>query len=346
MERELHLVKLLQGQRGAAAIWFVLCLPVLLGFAALAVDLARLNITKVELQNAADAAALAGARSLATAGGSPYNWEAAGSAALAVARANRANAVQIHDAVIETGYWNLGNPSLGLRSLSTPGAGDVPAVSVTVALSGTQNGGPLKLFFAPLLGIAESCVQAGATCMIAPPAGGTGIFPFVISKKMLDNYWNTAANAPVVDSHGVAPAIRLGSTYIINKVSVLSGQWTTFQSSEKDPSVQYVVGLMRTGNTISLSIGQDTYIQPGAKASVYSEIPVGQDVAMFVVDDVVTDSFQPVYAIAAFHITGYNQGAKYIEGHFTSNVPTGTTNPGDGVGVPYYGAYTPPLLVQ
>jgi len=78
---------------------------------------------------------------------------------------------------------------------------------------------------------------------------------------------------------------------------------------------------------------------------LYSEVPVGQDVALFVVDDVVTDSFQPIVAIAGFHISGYNQGGKYVTGHFIDSASIGTTNPGTGNGVPY-GAYTPPSLVE
>ena len=162
-------IKLLQGQRGSVAIWFALLLPVLLGFAALAVDLARLNLTKVELQNAADAAALGGAKSLSVpstvVANMPYNWTAANTTALSVAQSNETNSANIQDAVIDTGFWNINNPSLGLRHLSTPGTGDVPAVRVTVAISSTQNNGPLPLFFGPFLGIRQSGVQAMATAI-------------------------------------------------------------------------------------------------------------------------------------------------------------------------------------
>jgi len=51
-------------QRGAVAIIVAIALPVLLGFAGLALDLGRLYVIKTELQNAADACALAAAREL------------------------------------------------------------------------------------------------------------------------------------------------------------------------------------------------------------------------------------------------------------------------------------------
>jgi hypothetical protein len=177
-------IKLLRGQHGGVAIWFALLLPVLLGFTALAVDLAHLNLTKVELQNAADAAALGGALSLSdpstVASDKPYNWTAATTAALNMARSNFANASQIQDALIEKGFWNLQNPSLGLRPPNTPGvpvAGDVPATRATIAIDSDQNNGPLKLFFAPILGIAQSNIQASAIAILN---GAGGPFDYAI----------------------------------------------------------------------------------------------------------------------------------------------------------------------
>jgi Flp pilus assembly protein TadG len=174
-----HTIKLLHGQRGAVLILFALCLLPLLNFIALAVDLAWINLTKVELQNAADAAALAGARSLSDAL-SPH-WSTATTTARNVARRNFANAgARIRDTTIETGYWNINNPSLGLRpSTGVPVGGDLPAIRATVAISSGQNSGPLTLFFATILGIPSKDVQASAIAVLvlAPaPGGGTGAY--------------------------------------------------------------------------------------------------------------------------------------------------------------------------
>lgn len=54
----------LRDQRGAVAVLVVVALLPLLGFAALAVDVGNLGVARTELQNAADAGALAGARCL------------------------------------------------------------------------------------------------------------------------------------------------------------------------------------------------------------------------------------------------------------------------------------------
>lgn len=378
MVRQDYNFRRLRSQRGGAAILFVLLLPVLLGFAALAVDLARLHLARVELHNAADAAALAGAHALAeppnssTSSSQPfplplfpfasgflpsvtsdeeqessYNWDAAESAALEVARHNIANGEQIVDASVETGYWNLDNPALGFRPKDTSGlpiAGDIPAVRVIIALSENQNNGPLPFFFAPILNITDSDVSASATAVLPAASGGTGLFPFVLSKQILDHYWDSSTGTPILQN-GEAPSIRLGTIYDIGGDDVLSGQWTTFESDVKNPSANFMTTLIDEGNDTLLSIGDDTYIQPGAKATLYAEVPVGTDVALFVVDDVDPDSYQPIVAIAAFHIDGYSQGGKYIEGHFIDLAMFGGLEPGSGSGVDY-GAYTPPVIVQ
>src|SRR5262245_61631799 len=52
------------GERGVAFTVVVLSIPVLVGFAALAVDIGRLALTANEVQNVADSAATAGATNL------------------------------------------------------------------------------------------------------------------------------------------------------------------------------------------------------------------------------------------------------------------------------------------
>ena len=343
-----HIIKPLHNQRGGVAILFVLCLPVLLGFAALAVDLARLNLTRVELQNAADAAALAGARSLSDTqpppgpSDQPYNWSAATATALDMARRNFANATRIQDATIETGYWNLLNPSLGLRPSGTPIAGDVSAIRVTIAISSTQNNGPLKLFFAPILGIADRNIQATSIAMIAAPAAGTGMFPVVINMAMFTHYWDTTTRTPKLNPATHKPYIfDIGSSYF----STVSGYWTTFNSLAHDtPTIR---DLFTTGNTTKLSIGDLTWLPSGVKAAVYSSVPTNKDVAVCVVNSIVTDSWQPIVAIAGLHVIGTvgNGANTKIEVQFLNNVPIGTTDAGTGNGLPL-GAYTPPILVE
>jgi Flp pilus assembly protein TadG len=343
-----RIIKLLHAQRGAAAIWFAICLPVLMGLTALAVDLARINLTRVELQNAADAAALGGAHSLSDAGGHPYNWAAASNMALDVAQRNVANAARIQDALIETGYWNIQNPALGLRAANSPGvpvAGDVAAIRVTVAISGTQNNGPLRLFFAPLLGISTRDVQARAIAVLPSAGGGTGIFPFVINKVMFDHYWDSENHIPKIDPDTHKPYtmdLGMNSSHF---GGVNSGTWTTFSS--RSNSAHDVKELIHSGNTTQLSIGSNTWIQTGVEDSLFKEITTNVDVPLFVVNSVVANSNQPIVAIGGFHISSVRKvkGKSFIQGYFIDNVLVSSGDPGNGGG-PSYGAYSPPILVE
>ncbi len=139
MTRLRSINKELHGQRGVVLILFALLLPVLFGFMALAIDLARINLSRIELQNAADAAALAGALEYAVSAG---DIEKAKTKAQAQADANVAAGATINCDPVS-------------------GAGYVYAVKVTI------NSGPMNFFFAPILGIASSNdVQASAIAAV------------------------------------------------------------------------------------------------------------------------------------------------------------------------------------
>ena len=127
-----------RGQRGSVLIWFALLLPVLLGFAALVIDLARLYLTKVELQNAADAAALAGA----------YKYAQTTSLPAAIAEAkDLATSNQVNGSPI---------PLSSVTPADKTVTGYTYGIQVTIALSG------MNLIFAPVLGMTTSDVQATA----------------------------------------------------------------------------------------------------------------------------------------------------------------------------------------
>lgn len=69
-------LKAKKGEKGAVAIIVAICLVMFIGFAALAIDIGHLYVVKNELQNAADAGALAGARVLYTNNGQSVNPDA------------------------------------------------------------------------------------------------------------------------------------------------------------------------------------------------------------------------------------------------------------------------------
>ncbi|MEJ2513180.1 MAG: pilus assembly protein TadG-related protein, partial [Anaerolineales bacterium] len=68
--------KILNNQQGIVAVIVAICLVMLLGFLALSIDTSHLVVARNELQNAADAGALAGAAELYTDDGQSVNTTA------------------------------------------------------------------------------------------------------------------------------------------------------------------------------------------------------------------------------------------------------------------------------
>ena len=92
-------------QRGAVVIIVAVCLFFLIGLLALVLDLGQLYIAKTELQNAADASALAGAKEL---NGTLAGIQNAKSAACTVAQMNKYDfsSISVADKAIDF-IWKL-----------------------------------------------------------------------------------------------------------------------------------------------------------------------------------------------------------------------------------------------
>ena len=186
----------MQDTRGAVAVIVAIMMVVLLSFGALALDISNAMIARNELQNVADASALAGARQLgviyqALPQGTPYTTYvlsdagAVVGAATAVALANQARqvAIVLNPADIVIGVWNVGPRTL------TPGNVGATGVQVTAHRDGTANG-PVATWLAGIMGINSMNVVATGTAAIT----GTGILlpgeansPFGFDKKIFDD---------------------------------------------------------------------------------------------------------------------------------------------------------------
>ncbi len=345
--------------RGSVLVLVALALVALLGFAALAIDIAHAYVTRNELQNAADAAALAGAGALSgklIVNPSASDWTAADAAARTaaarVAGANAANGVTISDLQVQTGYWNVTGTPGGMQAASIkPGTYDKPAVEVSISMDAAHNGGAMPLFLGPIIGISSISIGVSAVAVISAPgyAESGALFPLVLSQCLLQdaNYWNATTGMPVNDpATGQPYELKIGSAYHYD--GCLSGQWTSFLTDAND--VPTVNGLMKNGNPDPLSIGSDIWIEPGTKNSIYntvgSNIALPALVVLPLVVDISTHSAQPIVAFVGFEIDAAVGGAgKYIQGHLVGGLKGGGTAGGGGGGT-YYGAYTPPSLAQ
>lgn len=162
-------------QRGVVAIITAILLPVLVGFAGLALDLGRLFVEKTELQNATDACALAASRELtcdpSVGPCSATLLENAENAGRFVARQNRVefqrNAVEIPptDVLFSTTFA----PNANYRSRA---AGADPA-SKFVMCTARQTG--IIPWFMQVLGAGAQTVSAQAVATLVPSQASCGI---------------------------------------------------------------------------------------------------------------------------------------------------------------------------
>lgn len=323
-------------------LWFLFLMTVLMTFGAFAIDMPRVAVVRNELQNAADAAALAGASAL-TSGTSGPDWPGAASAASAAVSLNASDGVPLSTASVQTGFWNLaGTPSTLQATAITPGLYDAPAVQVTVTRAANQNGGAIDLLMGGFLDLLSTSGSATAVAVAAAPStvGAGGLFPVVIDQCVLNQYWNSQTNAPMIDPTTGEPhefQIGNGSEY---GDSCYAGQWTSFLSGAND--VPTVRGLMANGNPSPLNIGDSIWIEPGVKAALYNDVPTGVTVVVPVAAQISSKTYVPIVAFAAFHIDASVGGSgKYIQGHFVGAYRIAAEASGTG---PNYGAYVAPRL--
>ena len=329
-------------QRGSVPLWFLLTVTILLTFGAFAVDLPRVATVRNELQNAADAAALAGASKLLS-GSSGPDWPDAASATNAAVSLNTSDGAKLTTASVQTGFWNLtGTPSTLEAQTITPGAYDAPAVQVTITRSASQNGGAVSLLLGGFLDLLSTPTSATAVAVAAAPStvGAGGLFPMVIDQCVLTQYWDAQTNEPMIDpTTGQPYEFQIGNGHLYAGTCE-AGQWTSFLTNAND--VPTVRGLIASGNSGPISIGDSIWIEPGVKTTIYSDVPVGVTIVVPVAQQIDTHSYVPVVAFAAFHVDGsYGGSDKYIEGHFVSGYRIPVQSWGLG---PQYGAYVAPRL--
>ena len=163
-------------QRGAVAIVVALSLAVLIGFAGLALDTGRLYLTKTELQNAADACALAAAYELT---GAPAiaaaSFTIAENAAVLLATRNRVgfqgSAIDAQDVTVQFGT-TLGGGAWLSAAANPPG--DSRYVRCTIQESG------IAPWFMQVLGVGPQSVAALATATLQPAQTNCSSIPLAM----------------------------------------------------------------------------------------------------------------------------------------------------------------------
>lgn len=149
--------RLRTGEDGAVAVFTALLMVVLLGITAIVIDVGMIYAERFELQNGADAAALAIAQDCAR-----------GNCADPGATATRLAGKNSHDGVSAATAVLSGN-----------------SVTVRTSTLTADGGNAIKHWFAPVLGINSTMVQAVAKASWGSPSKAT-VFPFTAPRCMFD----------------------------------------------------------------------------------------------------------------------------------------------------------------
>lgn len=169
-------------ERGAILIHVAIAMLGLLAFSAFVVDYGVLWASRRQAQNVADAAALAGAASLAF--DAPGDWDRARLSAKAVGEAHAIFGVAPN---IDQGNGFSDDITQDISFPECPpGSGGGTCVRVNVHRD--SSGSPLPTFFARLFGRLTQDVRASATAQVATGNQIQCLLPFAVIDRWADNY--------------------------------------------------------------------------------------------------------------------------------------------------------------
>lgn len=341
-------------EHGAVTLLVALMIPVLLGVAALVIDLAYVQIVRNELQNDADAAALAGAKHLRSTTSATPQWSAAETAASNAIALNAADGNLLSTGTVQSGYWNPTQVNAVLQMLPmTPTANDVPAVQVTLRKGQGENDGEVPTFFARIWNILSTPVTVTAVAGMTSP--GTiepgGLFPLVASQCVYDTYWNSSAKPP---GPTLNPATGLPFELVLMAFDdkpddpCKTFQWSSLLTDNND--VQTFRNLVKDRNPVSLSIGEKIWIEPGSKSTLFDTVDTCsaannkscEYVTLPMVSSIAAHTNLPISSFACARIVDASKSDKTITIQLSTQCPQ---PPSGGVG-PNFGAVSPPSLFR
>lgn len=289
----------LRDERGVSAVLVALLMVPLLGFGAIAVDVAAVYSERRQLQNGADAAALAIAYDCAS--------------ALPACSSRQATAQEMTDANYDEAGSTHGTPAVTLGS-----------DQVTVDNPGVQDH-----WLAPVMGIESSDVSASATVQWGAPGAGTAVLPLAFSWCAFDA--QTGGGLPTGTSPTVIEWTKTDDTTCTgpNGLAVPGGfGWLATDGG--------VCGTTSSADeTVSSSPGASV---PAECTPDYLQSLVGETVLLPIFEasgGTGNNAWYRIYAYAAFRITGFNFAGQYytspkpcsgnercIEGYFIQYVDT------------------------
>jgi Flp pilus assembly protein TadG len=331
--------KFRRDESGAVAIYVAIGLMVLMGFAALALDIAHMVSVKRELNKAAEAGALAGARGLwpmalwQTSGSrdqTSEDWTRARTAALNAAMSNIADGTKLalSEVTVEIGKWDYTT-----KQFTAGNDIDDNACRVTTRKAA------VRMFLAQILGISSKDMSATATALMDFIGSvGYGTLPIVLNKKYTD------VGSKLTIYAGVATEDNGG--WFTVPPDVASAQTLSDYINNPD----HLCPPLEMNEIINLQNGQDTSFLQDLKTKLNQQTPTGDPPIKFldcVLPVVDTNSFNQdggIIGFVPFRITSVKDtgNQKNVSGTVLDFGEVQNALPGGGK----FGALAPPKLVQ
>ena len=295
---------------GTVIVMAAVCIVVVMGFAALAVDLGMVVTAEAELQNVADAAALAGVVHLAT---DDY-WVAHTQArqfAAANTCLNEGNALD----GLNLGYYDFDAKTFTPWQQTQWGTVPINAIKATAAREPGAPAGSLPLAFAGVLGLGSASVRAQSTAVVDSRVSGfdgssAGIMlPFALSElaagsppvigRVLNLYPNLPDEEDLVDARLIVP-----------------GNFGLLDLNDSNPGTSVLGDWIINGYQAPVEIPEDGFLSvpgdPGLRSALTSAVQqrVGDTVLVLVYNDVTgqgsvsTYSCTSLLAIEILSVTG------------------------------------------
>jgi Flp pilus assembly protein TadG len=353
----------LKKSKGSVTVVVAAGMLVLLAIAAFAVDFGNVFVSRNELQNSADAGALAGAARLASEP-AVISWDPAKELAVATAEKNKTGAGITPTILAQSGYWNASHYQQfkELKSPSiTPQSNDYPAVQV-VSSRLAQRGNAVPAYFAKFLGISSFDLNATAVALISGPGflDQRDLFVFAMSKCLYDKYWDYTRTppGPLLTPGGVPYEFQIPSDEM-SACLKNDTAWTPLGLSNNTANVRRIVQRYQTSNPIESKLYAIGDTLPVSKEGVFTAVineiercvspPKGDgrctNITVAVVDTIPATARGEARRIEAFACLRIldAQHPKFVKVRMaTSCLPPPSSG---GIG-PIFGTVTPPALVQ
>lgn len=199
-------------RRGVVAVYTMVLMIMMLGFAALSVDVGVMYNTRADLQDAADAAALASAAAytsdammqLRMDNGGAFAGIAFSASDLADSFAGSNSTLGVSNMLIDAGDHTLGwlDPTSATATVQTAGLPeDYNAIQVVVKRTAGSSNGAVGALFSRVFGVSELNVAATAVAIYDDRAAGYdsngpgALLPFTIDETVFDDYFDNGPDA-------------------------------------------------------------------------------------------------------------------------------------------------------